>query len=354
MRCCVYNRDMIKLKNKRPNSFTFTSEEESIIRIHFGKKSLSQILKLLPRKIAYKYFTQKCREDLGLARDRAHPMPIKYSHNQEYWKKLNLTNVYLAGHLAADGSIIKLGENRYRLTLMISDSDIGIVETYKKELSYTGPTILGKQRCSLRPNSPLNGFCRIDINCFNRNAEYLKQYFNLEPNKTHRIGPTNLTDKYLNFAYLIGYCDGDGTITMCHQKEKGYKSLQFSCVSCSKPIMEWMKDVIDKTFSLTGPYSRYTKLILKGPNLWYFGVSGLRAAVIINYLRQFPVPKLARKWNNPEVLAYIEDKKRQYPELFINPDPVELAKLMPEVVNAENLIPKESLCYIPQINLPLL
>ena len=42
----------------------------------------------------------------------------------------------------------------------------------------------------------------------------------------------------------------------------------------------------------------------------------MRAMVLIDMMQDFPVPKLDRKWKNPQVLAQIELQKQKYPEFF--------------------------------------
>lgn len=312
-----------------------TEEERVIIRENFNKITLRQIISLMPRWTNFYTRFKKHTRKMGLIRDRNKTrLPIKCSYNRHYWKDLTLNNCYLAGHLAADGCIKEHKVGHYSFSLDISLDDESIIDNYYKELEFDGKRYYHE---NLVPSGlRKTKFVSMTIFCFNENAEYLRQHFNLQPNKTKRLRPPNLENKYYKFSYLIGLIDGDGSIGASGSQRGKYKKSPFlSYSSSSKDIVDWIKEMID-TYSC--PSSRKqvsTVLKIKNSNCYSYSVCGLRAAVIINYLRQFPVPKLARKWENPEVLAYIEEKKKLRPELFIEPDQTELAALMPKPLPVE-------------------
>lgn len=326
-----------------------TEQEIEILKQNFNKKTLKQIMSLMPRPMVYSRF-RIATNKLGFKRDVSKvKIPKSSTYDLEFWQKPNLLNCYFAGHIASDGCLMK-NRSGYRLSIFTAGKDEIIIDNYIKFLNYKGKKEKGNNRGFSSEKKDLP-YCKIVFCSFDKNAEYLKQYFNIEPRKTERLGPTNLNNKYLNLAYFIGLIDGDGSIFSSIAKKDGYKNIQISCCSCSKPIVEWLRDLLNNNF----PSINYSNRIAadlsfhKINKVWSFGLNGLRAAVIINYLRQFPVPKLARKWDNPEVLAFIEEKKRQYPELFIEPDPAELAALMPATAIAVPPVKDE---YLPPISLP--
>ncbi len=68
-------------------------------------------------------------------------------------------------------------------------------------------------------------------------------------------------------------------------------------------------------------------------DIYKYTIVGLRAAIIIDYLRQFPVPKLNRKWNHPVVLQKINEYKQKYSHLFKTLNLQEINNLLPKSSN---------------------
>ena len=333
---------------------SLTEQEIDIVKQNLTKKTFKQIMALFPRwenitRGSYRGFIRECKK-VGLKRDKyKDKVPYSGTYNQEYWKELNIIKCYLAGNIAADGCIMHKNNSK-KLILSVSIKDEVLIDSYIRELNYKGTKI--KDICHgkfcQKGGSP---YCRITLNSFDENAIYLKTHFNLEPQKTKRMGPPNVSNEYFNLAYLIGYIDGDGTIS-CHKTQKGkFETISLSIISCSEPLMKWIVDLVDKKFPVV---NRKAKLRYRErSHTWDYAIGGLRAAIAINYLRQLPLQdfRLKRKWDNPNLLAWIEKRKIKYPELFINPDPVELVKLMPMARESSS---QELPPYIPQINLPLL
>ena len=85
-------------------------------------------------------------------------------------------------------------------------------------------------------------------------------------------------------------------------------------VGSSKNLIDWVKMIIDRNFP---PIKREAMVgFRKNNNCYSFFVCGSRACIIIDYLRQIPVYKLPRKFENPTVLKDIQENKRKYPQYF--------------------------------------
>lgn len=317
----------------------WTQEENKIIIENHNKLTLPQIMKLLPNQ-NHSYYAMKthCRRNLNLFRDKTKiKIPIKNHHNQEYWNKPNLINSYYAGFIAADGCI-KNYKNYITFAIKLSIKDEQIINNFIKELNYEGK----KSYCFAKsPHSDnISKFCYIQIQCFQKNAENLKKYYNIIPQKTKRLAPTNLINKYLNWSFIIGLIDGDGCIGIKNNNiNNNWKSIYLNISSSSQFIIKWLKEIFDKFF----PSEKYsmTKKIAnigfhKEDSYYRITLNGLRAAIILDYLSKFPVPKLSRKWENPEILEFINEKKKQYPDLFIELDLDELNRSVN--TNENNLI----------------
>lgn len=339
----------------------FTEKDLDYIKANYNQITHPKLYRGLPDwRGCEKVFYRKCLK-LGFRRDKKnYPIPKTGFYNQEYWKDLNLINCYLAGNIAADGNL-NLTNGIHKLRLCVEQTDESLIDCYVRELQFSGNKGYN-QRTHKTGNKTIHVVA--SFTGFNKNAEYLKKYFNLVPNKTYRLGPTNLSNENFNFAYLIGYCDGDGTISMTTGSNRTQRAPYLYFISCSESLLVWIEELLNRKFPPEINRNQAPRVHRKSKtNSWVYSISGLRATVIINYLRKFPVPKLARKWENPEVLAFIEDKKKLYPELFIEPDQSELLALMPTITQAatfdallaQNQFNMPNLAlnqdYIPQLNI---
>jgi hypothetical protein len=297
----------------------WSEEDCKIIRDNHGRKTLPQIYRMISKQdITYSGFRSKCQR-MGLYRDkRIVKIPLKECnfHNEDYFENLTLENCWLAGLICSDGCIMLDRYNTFRFLIKLAIKDEELITATKRLLNYNART----KYCSNKsPHSDkICKMAHISVSCFDRNAEYLEQHFNIIQGKTHRLVKPNLNDINLILSYIIGFIDGDGTVSIA--KSRKYNTLYIGACSISKPILEWIKSVFDAKFLPSVSLCKYKRIagisMQKKDNVYKYYISGLRAAVIINYLSQFPVPKLARKWQNPQVWARINDYKEKYPELF--------------------------------------
>ena len=334
-------------------TIALTEQEIQVVKENLTHKTLKQIMACLPRfsenitSKSARIFARKCKKE-GLHRDRyKHKVPYTGTYNQEYWKDLDLIKCYFAGNIAADGCILHKNNSK-TLVISVAMKDEVLVDSYIRELDYKGTKIEAMSHSKFAPKEGLP-YCRIQLRAFNKNADYLKQHFNLAPQKTKRMGPTNISNDYLNLAYLMGYIDGDGTIC-CHKTQKGrFETISLSIISCSKPLMEWIVALIDKKFPVINRKAglRYRKR----SHTWEYAIGGLRAATVIDYLRQFPLQeiRLKRKWDNPKLLAWIEKKKIQHPEAFFSPDLAEITSLALRKEPLQSKVSMEALVAEKQI-----
>lgn len=233
----------------------------------------------------------------------------KYSFDIDFWKTPNLINCYFAGFIAADGYI-----NNKSLVLSLSTKDLIVLEKLKQACNFTG-TIRSYERKNYKKET-LKQVSTLTINSIQYWADDLKDNFNIVTKKSLILEPPNINNELLILSYIIGFIDGDGWIFL---KNDGRPVLGIT--SGSKIFVFWIKDVLDKYFSINDFASK--SIISQGTkkgvkkNCFYFTFSGTKAAQMIDFLCQFPVFKLDRKWNNPNVLARIEEMKIQHPNFFV-------------------------------------
>jgi len=228
----------------------------------------------------------------------------KYTFNDKFWSEPNLINSYWAGQIAADGCVRKQGKCTI-LSISINAIDRILLDTFIKDIEYTGSyfphtRLTKKGNISKMLTLRLNGLKQAEID--------LENIFNIVPLKTKILKPANLSDD-LQLAYIVGYTDGDGCI-FCNDK-----ALMVKYVSCSSSIIEWLNIFLNMKFPIK-IRKRISKI--KNYNNQYYQICfcGIQAAIIIDTLRQLPIPKLDRKWNNPKVLDRIEKYKKEFPKYF--------------------------------------
>jgi len=293
----------------------WTSQEEDKLKelVLTSKFSFKDIGKILERT------GQSCQDHsiiMGLNNEYIYR---KYSFDKDYWSTPNLINSYYSGFSAADASIKNKGS---RYLLEIQKLDIGWLEEFKRYIKFNGPIL---KRNRIDKNSSTISIC---INSEKWKND-LATNFSIIPNKTYRLEPPRNLDKYLLFSWLIGYTCGDGTIHL----NKITNQIQINYVSSSEYIIKWIQNFIDLNFQ--GCYIRKTTnncFKNRKWNCWHYNLSGIKAAIIIDYLRQFPVPKLDRKWNNPRVLQKIDEYKLKYSHLFKT---LNQSEIMPFLPNTE-------------------
>ncbi len=246
----------------------------------------------------------------------------KHSINHDFFKTPNPINCYWAGFLAADGNVRKTTEHNYVITLMISKKDINHLKTYKESLSLSQEI-----KEYSKPNNP-TPFCYLSFSS-QKIGKDLDRNFGVISNKTFRAPPPKLPCNFLNLCFYIGYFCGDGSMLINIQKG-GRLNLNMRIVSCNKLVLEWFKTLIEN-LNLKGPQKERGGNTVWTPNerYFYYSVTCIKAFVLFDLLKDFPVPKLARKWNRPDILEELSKKKSKYPHLFANNESLR-AKLFEE------------------------
>jgi hypothetical protein len=279
----------------------WSKEEENKLKELTGKLSFNKMIQYFPNRTASSL--QKKSIKLGLVsgyRDS------KYTINNDYWKNLNLINCYYGGFIATDGN---LGTNGSLFQINLSSKDVDLLHNFKKEVGFNGRVVVHTRK--KYKSDDLMEVCYIAIHKAKKWHEDLFRHFNITPRKTYTLQPPNINNEYLEYAYIIGAIDGDGWIF----KYKNQNRISIGFVAAISPVVEWIHSKLNNIYK-NGYSVKKSKDTKMKNGCYYFAIQDIAAAIIIDYLRQFPVPKLARKWENPEILKYIEEQKLKHPELF--------------------------------------
>lgn len=237
---------------------------------------------------------------LGLSNDYN---PRKYTKDDQFFQTPNPVNSYYAGLLAADGCV-NWEEHCVRWSLEMGD--VEALRTFQKLTRYTGQIGYREKRGLGVELSKQN---YLDVYGAQQWCDDLHRNFGIVPAKTHRVAPPNTTNDLLNACFIVGYIDGDGSLSFT---DGGGKAI--SITSCSQRILEFIKAFLDRHFHPEHG-SRYSN-VLSYDNHHTFAVSGNKAIHLFDFLRALPVPKFDRKWENPEILRVINERKARRPDLF--------------------------------------
>ena len=228
------------------------------------------------------------------------------SFDEAFWGTPNLLNSYWAGYSSADCQITK--KPSYRL--LLSAKDAKQLETFKQNCHYTG-----------KLHSYFNGVsdcCLFAVHACKQWIKDLDANFGVVLGKSKRVAP-KLESYSLKYAFLIGFIDGDGSIGISESPtETSSDCLNIVLSSCSKPVIEWANDLIQESVPVNfNQKSKIRNSIRKVSDITSScHIGGIRALLLYSFLKDFEVPKLARKWQQAPILALLEEKKQKYPELF--------------------------------------
>lgn len=237
---------------------------------------------------------------LGLVNDYN---PRLYTKDDTFFSVPNPVNSYYAGYLAADGCVIR---EEYCVRWSCEETDRVALETFKQLAAYTGPIGFKLSRGLGKDLSRQN---YLDIYGAAPWVADLERNFGVIPTKTYRVAPPNTTNDLLNACFILGYIDGDGSV--CFTESGGWV---ISITSASQRVLEFIKAFLDRHFH-PEKGSRYSN-VLHHDNHYVYAVKGNKAIHLFDFLRALPAPKLARKWENPDILRVIAARKARRPDLF--------------------------------------
>lgn len=179
---------------------------------------------------------------------------FKYFVNHHYFDFLKEDAAYFLGVLAADGNVSK---DEHRITLGVCEKDKEIIEKFK---------------FAIKSSHPIKRYIRILHNksypqrVFRFNSPHMcnvmKQY-GIVPNKSLSLNFPELPEKLIP-AFIRGYFDGDGSITITKQKNK------FIYILGTKPFLETLKMHFNKACNTNvGWIARHNK-----SNIYHFCIHG--------------------------------------------------------------------------------
>lgn len=263
----------------------WTPEDIEIVKQNYPT-SVQSCVDLLPQydRRAIKWLAGS----LGLRTDLS-KINRKYTHNNEYFTNLTVENCYVGGFIAADGSLRSRGKI---LSIILHQQDKIILERFKQFFDYTG-NIVDAERIDRRTNST-RSTTTLCVNGVGQWYTDLAKHFNIVPNKTKILTAPNLSSMNHKIAYAAGYIDGDGSIFW--SGGKFYLSFLGT-----ESVVRFIKEVFDEIVPIPeNGKGRGSLVDLRGNysfHLHKYTLSGVRAIAICQYIKQYPLPFLERKWS---------------------------------------------------------
>ena len=211
----------------------------------------------------------------------------RYDVNENFFTTPNVVNSYWAGFIAADGCIITNGSNhRLNLRVKLALKDIIILEKLKHDIEYTGVVESYKEK-SL---GKLWDKVRLSI-CSHKICEDLIQNFNVTQRKTYTLQPPPNLNNDETLAYIAGYIDGDGSISIT---KENYPCIQ---VHGTKAIVTWISQIIKQTlnFAKIGGFNKRPNE--KVHSYRFKGTNVIKFAQHIFSIKEIQSRLLERKWD---------------------------------------------------------
>ena len=282
----------------------WTAEEDRLLRSLIEKKIS---LKDMPQ-----YFARRGRRGIesrvyNLGLKSGTPRTI-HSKNESFWSIPNPVNCYYAGMVAADGS---LDSGRHTFSWSSATADEEYLLKFIETVEYTGK--ISRMTKKSPSSDTICYHSSLRISAAQKWLEDLKLNFDLFQNKTHRLRPPSLGSDYLMSCYLVGLLDGDGAISFSRKD----KLVNIAYGSASKDIVHWVREFVDKNFpfSLKNKPPAIVKTKLDG-RYYHTSIYGLKAVKLIELMKTLPIPRYARKWENPELLTIIDHYHQRWPQYF--------------------------------------
>lgn len=252
-----------------------------------------ELLKSLSKKMMLKEVAKKMGRTVTSVSLKANSIGLKgnskfkrkYQVNDDFFSNRDsLECCYWAGFVAADGCVGSPKKNCLRVK--IKDTDLDHLARFKNSIGYDGNFHVSHKN--------LNTY--VCINIHSKKIVDDLAWFKITKRKSLTLEPPPLYAEQA-LAFLIGYIDGDGCISIEKLKKRSPR-LRVHVVGTQK-VLCWIKEIFDKI----APFSTNANPRKMG-KVYQYSIASKKALHVLSGLNGVNVPKLGRKW----------DKINQYKE----------------------------------------
>lgn len=247
----------------------------------------------------------------------------KFKYNKYYYdyKKLideSLDLYYWFGWLFADGCILKNTEKSVGLHWQCSSIDEEYLYKFKDWIKGEMP-IKRVFVSNDKYKTKIGGWHSKIYFSISEIYPQIKSKFGDLESKLYRGSPPATTEIEKKIAFICGYINGDGCISV-HKKKK---TLTIGFVSSAPAILEWILSFVNELNLPNALHpNQKTKINITSPSYTKakrLRFNGVKAIYLYEILKCCPIPIMTRKWENPEVIECIAYNKGKYPERFVQP-----------------------------------
>ena len=274
-------------------------EQDSLLKtLCDGKLSFRQMTRFFPNRTRDAIYARA--QILGVK--NAYRKPPKYTYNTRYFNEVTLENCYWAAILQTDGCLSRR-KNNVSIIWGCAEKDKPHMGIFKTHINSTHPIRTDMKKCGLSTSDTEKDHphCKITLEGAHEWAAALKKNFGFDHNKTLRTSPLSLPSLKHQLAYIKGFIDG------CVTQSGSESGTNITICGCNKEMLLWVKDVIDSLNLPTLSHNRNSTVHPReNENCYYYGIGGVKAAVLHEILMRTPTPYLSRKWENPKVLATVD------------------------------------------------
>ena len=169
----------------------------------------------------------------------------KNKGNVHYFDTIDsYAKAYIVGFIAADGSLVtKKNCNSTSLTITVKYEDKDVLEFIKSEIGNEHPLLEIKRKSSYDPSKDIHHirYCITD-----NNINTALNNLGITDHKSLTMGNIidNIPRKYRD-AFIIGYFDGDGSVSTCdgHIKKNKYFCNNYSLYVCIRGTKEFLSGI---------------------------------------------------------------------------------------------------------------
>lgn len=226
--------------------------------------------------------------------------------NENYFSEPNTINSYWAGFIAADGSISSVQTSRGEvrgLKIQLSAKDKSHLELFKEHIEYTG-NILNvevkhknlKHFQTKRMNGKIYKSVMLQF-CNKQICKDLERNFCISKRKSLTMIPPKHLTLENSLAFIKGYSDGDGCISIYKKRKKQYLSWS---IAGTYETLDWIKNTINN-LSIVNNIWKQNIYKYKKNNIYRLDFKYIKYIVpLLKYLQTIETPELKRKWNKIE------------------------------------------------------
>lgn len=171
-----------------------------------------------------------------------------YHVNDDYFSSIDTKDkAYILGYLAADGCVYKRDGRIGMISFACKNNDIELLHMINQYMNSNYKIMIKERYCSLQINSD------ILVNDLSK--------YNITPRKTWTYYPVSLKNEYLNWHFIRGYFDGDGSIYKTPNISGNITPSSYRYTICGNfKTMQWMNNFLNENGVKSKMYQDKRKL----------------------------------------------------------------------------------------------